>query len=199
MAEAAAHPSPEQRLADFAAELRLEDVPERVRHEARRSLVNVFATALAGCREPAVDIVVATSAPCTGPRAATLIGRSEGGDAGLAAFVNAMSANIFDFDDTHQATVLHPAAPVFAALFAQAESTPVSGAELLRGFVIGGEVECRIANAMSPYHYAHGWHITSTCGVFGAAAGVGALLRLDAARMLHALGDRKSTRLNSSH
>src|SRR3546814_10257948 len=104
MAEAAAHPSPEQRLADFAAELRLEDVPERVRHEARRSLVNVFATALAGCREPAVDIVVATSAPCTGPRAATLIGRSEGGDAGLAAFVNAMSANIFDFDDTHQAT-----------------------------------------------------------------------------------------------
>src|SRR3546814_1499879 len=30
--------------------------------------------------------------------------------------------------------------------------------------------------------------ISSTCGVFGSAAVVGALLRLDAARMLHALG-----------
>lgn len=179
---------PEARLAAFAAGLRLDDIPERVRHEARRSLVNVFATALAGSREPAVDIVVRTMAPCTGAHTATLIGRSEGGDAGLAAFVNAMSANIFDFDDTHQATVIHPAAPVFAALFAQAEAAGASGAGLLRGFVIGGEVECRIGNAMSPYHYARGWHITSTCGVFGAAAGVGALLGLDAGRMLHALG-----------
>lgn len=187
MADADRHP-PEALLASFAAELRPEDIPERVRHQARRSLVNVFATALAGSREAAVDIVVASMAPCTGPRTATLIGRSEGGDAGLAAFVNAMGANIFDFDDTHQATVLHPAAPVFAALFAQAEAARVSGADLLRAFVIGGEVECRIGNAMSPYHYARGWHITSTCGVFGAAAGVGALLGLDAGRMLHALG-----------
>lgn len=179
---------PEARLAAFAAGLRLEDIPESVRHEARRSLVNVFATALAGSQEPAIDIAVRTMASGTGPRTATLIGRDEGGDAALAAFVNAMGANIFDFDDTHQATVLHPAAPVFAALFAHAETARISGAEVLRGFVIGGEVECRIGNAMSPYHYARGWHITSTCGVFGAAAGVGAMLGLDATGMLHALG-----------
>ena len=179
---------PEMRLASFAARLRLEDIPETVRHEARRSLVNDYATAFDGSREPAIDITLRTMAPVSGPRTVTLIGRSEGGDAALAAFVNAMSANIFDFDDTHQATVLHPAAPVFAALFAQAESVPAPGADLLRAFVVGGEVECRIANAMSPYHYARGWHITSTCGVFGAAAGVGTMLGLDAERMLHALG-----------
>src|SRR3546814_13999920 len=97
-----------------------------------------MSTALAGCRVPAVDIVVATSAPCPGPRAATLIGRSEGGDAGLAAFANAMNATIFDFDDTHQDTVMHHAAPVFAVLFVPAESTPASGAALFRGFVIDG-------------------------------------------------------------
>lgn len=179
---------PEAELAAFAAGLRLEDIPERVRHEARRSLLNIFSTALAGCREEAVDIVVRSMAPYSGPRTATLIGRSEGGDAALAAFINAMGANIFDYDDTHQATVLHPAAPVFAALFARAETARLSGAAVLRGFVVGGEVECRIGNAMSPYHYARGWHITSTCGVFGAAAGVGAMLGLDATRMLHALG-----------
>ncbi|MEQ8816864.1 MAG: MmgE/PrpD family protein [Thalassobaculum sp.] len=179
---------PEVQLATFAARLRLEDIPERVRHEARRSLVNIFATAFAGSAEPAVDITVRTMKPYAGPRTATLVGRSEGGDAALAAFVNAMSANIHDFDDTHQATVMHPAAPVFAALFAQAETHRLSGAQVLLGFVAGGEVECRIGNAMSPYHYARGWHITSTCGVFGAAAAVGAMLGLDAGAMLHALG-----------
>ncbi|HUF87534.1 MAG TPA: MmgE/PrpD family protein [Thermohalobaculum sp.] len=176
----------EARLAAFGAELRREDIPPAVRHEARRSLVNIFATALAGSHEPAVDIALATLAPFSGAGTGSLVGRSERVDAPLAAFVNAMSANIFDFDDTHEATIIHPAAIVFAALFAQGEASPVSGASLLRAFVIGGEVECRIGNALTPWHYARGWHITSTCGVFGAAAGVGALLGLDRDRMLHA-------------
>ena len=45
-----------------------------------------------------------------------------------------------------------------------------SGAALLHAFVLGVEVECRLGNAVSPGHYKRGWHITSTCGVFGAAA-----------------------------
>ena len=49
----------------------------------------------------------------------------------------------------------------------------VSGRDLLLAFVLGQEVECRIGLAMSPSHYNRGWHITSTCGVFGAAAGAG--------------------------
>jgi 2-methylcitrate dehydratase PrpD len=40
---------------------------------------------------------------------------------------------------------------------------------------------------MSPYHYVHGWHITSTCGVFGAAAGVGALRGLNSTQLIHAM------------
>jgi 2-methylcitrate dehydratase PrpD len=182
-----AETSAEQSLVDFAAGLRFEDIPAAVINEARRSLINVLATAIAGCREEAVSIAVRTQAPFSGEPTSTLIGRSERGDAATAAFINAMSANIFDFDDTHEATVIHPAAPVFAALFAHGETVRVSGAELLRAFVIGGEVECRIGNALSPYHYAHGWHITSTCGVFGAAAGVGSLVGLDAAKVSHAL------------
>lgn len=178
--------APDHRLARFAAELRIVDIPESVLKEAKRSLVNVFATALAGCREEAIDIAVGSLATLNGPRTSTLVGRGEGGDAAHAAFINAMSANIFDFDDTHEATIIHPAAPVFSALFAQAEAERVTGSDLLRAFVIGGEVECRIGNAVSPHHYAHGWHITSTCGVFGAAAGVGALLGLSSAQMAHA-------------
>ena len=179
---------PEQRLAGFAAGLSPADIPDAVLHEAKRSLVNIFATALAGSREPAVEIALATMLPFSGEAGCSLVGRPERADAALAAFVNAMAANIFDFDDTHEATIIHPAATVFAALFARAEAAPCPGADLLRAFVVGGEVECRMGNALTPWHYARGWHVTSTCGVFGAAAGTGALLGLDAGRMLHALG-----------
>lgn len=170
-------------LCEFAASLRWEDIPDRVRHEAKRSLLNIFATALAGCREAAVGITLDTLIPYSGPASSTVVGRTERADAPTAAFVNAMGSNIFDFDDTHEATIIHPASVVFAPIFARAEAVPFSGAEALRAFVIGGEVECRIGNAVSPYHYTHGWHITSTCGVFGAAAACGALSGLDARRM----------------
>ncbi len=90
-----------------------------------------------------------------------------------AAFLNAAAGNIADFDDTHLRTVIHPTAPVAPALFALAELRRVSGAELLHAFALGVEIECRIGNAISPAHYGRGWHITSTCGFFGAAAAAG--------------------------
>src|ERR1043166_4968459 len=60
-----------ERLSQFLATHRPEDVPERVRHEAKRSLVNFFAAALGGCRNEAVEILVATLAACFGPPQAT--------------------------------------------------------------------------------------------------------------------------------
>jgi 2-methylcitrate dehydratase PrpD len=177
-----------EQLARFLATHRPEDVPERVRHEAKRSLVNFFATALGGCRNEAMEILVAALADCFGPPHATVIGRSERTDALTATFLNSVSANVLDFDDTHLRTVIHPTAPVAPGLFALAERRPINGAALLHAFALGVEVECRVGNALSPGHYRRGWHITATCGVLGAAAAAGKLLRLDSGRMAWALG-----------
>jgi len=95
---------------------------------------------------------------------------------------------VFDYDDTHLPTIIHPSGPVASALFALAEYQPVTGAELLHAFILGVEAECRIGNAVYPNHYDIGWHITGTAGVFGAAAAVGKLLGLDEQKMLWALG-----------
>ena len=118
-----------------------------------------------------------------------MIGRSERADALSAAFLNAVSANVLEFDDTQLQTVIHPAAPVVPAVFALAELRRVSGDELLHAVVLGVEAECRIGKAVTPSHYRRGWHITSTCGVFGAAAAAGKLLGLDRQRMMWALGN----------
>ena len=176
-------------LARFVAETRFADVPEPVRHEAKRALLNFFAVALAGCRTGPIEMALALLADFSGGRQATVIGRNERIDALNAAFLNAAGANVFDYCDTHLPTVVHPTAPLAPALLALAELRRVTGAELLLAFVLGAEIECRVGRAVSPGHYPRGWHITSTCGVFGAAAGVAKLLGLNEQRMVWALGN----------
>lgn len=182
-------PGVTKNLARFVVAARWDDIPDTVRHAAKRALLNVFAVALAGCRAGPVEIALQSLAEFSERRQATIIGRSERMDSLSAAFLNAASANAFDFDDTHIPTVIHPTAPVAPALFALAERRPVSGAELLLAFILGVELACRIGRAISPGHYTKGWHITATCGVFGAAAGAGTLLGLDERRMIWALGN----------
>src|SRR5260370_20702255 len=114
--------------------------------------------------------------------------RAAGPDALNGAFLNAVSANVLEYDDTHLATVIHPAAPVVPGLLALAEQRRTSGAELVHALILGVEAECRIGRAIMPTHYRRGWHITATCGIFGAAAAAGKLLGLDNRRMAWALG-----------
>jgi 2-methylcitrate dehydratase PrpD len=178
-----------QRVAQWVAATTWRDVPAVVRHEAKRALVNYAAVALAGCTDPTVERAVRTYQRFSADQSAGVIGRRERVDMLNAAALNAMSANVFDFDDTHIPTIIHPTAPVAAALFALAQTRPMSGQALLLAFVLGVEVECRIGNAVSPEHYQRGWHITSTCGVFGAAAAVAQALGLGAQQIAWALGN----------
>jgi 2-methylcitrate dehydratase PrpD len=175
-------------LARHIVMTRWDDVPPQVRHQAKRSFMNFFAVALAGCRTGPVETALQSLAEFSGGRQVTLVGRNERIDALSAAFLNAASANVHDFCDTHRRTVIHPTAPTAPPLLALAELRQVSGRDLLLAFILGNEVQARIGLAMSPGHYDKGWHITSTCGVFGAAAASGKLLELDETRLVSALG-----------
>src|SRR5579872_259511 len=175
-------------LAQFVAETQWDALTPAVIHQAKRALVNFFAVVLIGCREPTIETALQSLASFSAGKQAAVIGRGERLDALSAAFLNAASANVLDFCDTHVPTVIHPTAPVAPALFALGEGKRVSGRDLILAFVLGTEIECRIGLAMSPGHYRRGWHITATCGVFGAAAGAGKLLALDAELLVSALG-----------
>jgi len=175
-------------LASFVVQSRWDDVPPAVRHEGARAMLNWLGCALGGCRDTAVERLLTALREFAGKPQATLLGRGERLDALTAACINAVASNILDFDDTHLRSVIHPSVPVAAALLALAEYRPLSGAEFLHAFILGVETECRIGNAVSPEHYEAGWHISATCGVFGAAAAAGKALKLDAQQMTWALG-----------
>ena len=182
-------PGVTQTLARFVVDTRWEDIPEQARHEAKRALLNFFAVAIAGCRTEPVELALKTLAEFSGGKQATIVGRTERIDALGAAFLNAAGANVFDYCDTHLPTVVHPTAPLAPALLALAELQRVTGPELLLAFVLGFEIECRVGGAVSPGHYPRGWHITSTCGVFGSAAGAAKLLGLKENQVVWTLGN----------
>ena len=175
-------------LARLVVSTRFEDLPPNVVHQAKRSFMNFFAVALTGCRDPIFETMLASLAMFSGGRQAALVGRRERIDALSGACLNAAGANVLDFCDTHTPTAIHPTAPIAPPLLALAELQQVRGRDLIAAFVLGQEVACRIGLAMSPSHYNRGWHITATCGVFGAAAGSGKLLGLDVQQMVWALG-----------
>jgi 2-methylcitrate dehydratase PrpD len=175
-------------LGRFVARSAWSDIGPSLRHEAKRSLLNFVGGALGVAQTPPIATIMRVLDALGGPARATVIGRAERLGILDAAFVNAISANLLDYDDTHLNTIIHPTAPVAPALLALAEERGLSGAAVLHAFILGVEVECRLGNAVSPGHYARGWHITATCGVFGAAAGSARLLGLTPAQTAHALG-----------
>jgi 2-methylcitrate dehydratase PrpD len=181
-----------RKLARFLVTHKAADLPAPVCHEAARSLLNWVACAVGASKHDTVKRSLAALYEFSGPRDATILGRTERVDIFQAALLNGATSHTFDFDDTHLKSVIHPSGPVASAILALAEGQSarraVSGREFLHAFVLGVEAECRIGNSVFPNHYDTGWHITATAGVFGAAAAAGRLLRLNEQQMVWALG-----------
>ncbi|MDT3718252.1 MmgE/PrpD family protein [Pseudomonas oryzihabitans] len=175
-------------LASYLVEARYEDLPPAVRKEGVRTLLNWVGVAVGGSQHETVTRALRALEPFSGPEQASLLGRTERLDIMNAAFLNGVASHIFDYDDTHLKTIIHPAGPVVSAILALSEYRPVAGREFLNALVLGVETECRIGNAVYPNHYDVGWHITGTAGVFGAAAAAGKLLGLSEQQMVWALG-----------
>ncbi len=159
-----------------------------VQSAVNRSFVNWFGCAIGGSQEPVVGQCLSALADLSTDQRVAVIGRAEKVDVLGAAFVQAISSNSLDFDDTHWATGIHPTGPVASAVMAWAGHSTVTGKALQHALLLGMEVACRIGLAVSPEHYQRGWHITSSCGVLGAAVAVGRLMELSPQQMSWAIG-----------
>jgi 2-methylcitrate dehydratase PrpD len=175
-------------LAEHAVRLTANDLPAAVLHEAKRALVDYQGVALAGSREPLIDKLKQVYATRGGAPEARLVGEDRSSDALSAAFINCAAGHALDFDDTHGDFFYHGSVPVAAAAWAVGEMLHASGRDLLVAFVAGWDVGARIARALNPSIYDHGWQNTPTSGSFAATVAAGKLLKLDATQMRHALG-----------
>ncbi|MDE1138295.1 MULTISPECIES: MmgE/PrpD family protein [Paraburkholderia] len=167
-------------------------LPANVAREAQRSLINVIGTSIGASRHPGVDAILAAARDLGVAPRAPVPGRTERVDVHFSALATGFAAHLDDFDDTHLATVIHPAASVLAVITALAPETRPTGRAALSAFALGCEAQLRVGVSISPEHYDRGWHITGTCGVVGCATTAALLLGLNEAQLTQAVANAAS-------
>jgi len=181
----------------FVSQAKYEDIPGEVVELGKKSILDGLGLALAGSKAQTGTLCrryLETIGVCDGK--STIIGSARKTSPRFAAFVNGVSIHADDFDDTQLAVakdrvyglLVHPTVPVLPAILALAEGAGVSGKQLTLAYHLGVEVECKIAEAISPRHYQDGFHSTGTCGPFGSAAACAKLLRFEHSKILNAFG-----------
>jgi 2-methylcitrate dehydratase PrpD len=176
-------------VAGFVTGTKTSDIPKDVAHLGKRSVIDGIGLALAGAKSECGHIAqkylqglgIARDDGCT------VIGTGLRLPARFAAFANGLAVHADDYDDTQLAVakdrvyglLTHPTAPALPPSLALAERDARSGADFMLAYQIGVEVECKVAEAIMPRHYQHGFHSTATCGSIGAAAAAAKLLALD--------------------
>ncbi len=152
----------------------LRDLPSDVTDRARYLLLDYLGCLTAGSRTESSPPVLALADDSPRGRALAL----------------GTAAHSVELDDTHNAGSIHLGVVMFSTALPVAAAHDLHDpAEFFSAVVAGYEMAARLAMAVQPkYHYARGFHPTSTCGVFGAAVTVAKLLRLSEEQMLSAVG-----------
>ena len=182
-------------VADFVKRTNFEDLPAPLLEVARKSLLDGIGLALSGSVAETGRMVKSYLSGLGLQGKATVIGTGLKVPARFAAFANGIAIHADDYDDTQLAVakdrvyglLTHPTAPALPATLAMAEALGKSGRQALAAYNLGVEVECKVAEAIAPRHYQHGFHATGTCGTFASAVAAAKLLDLDAEQTVRAL------------
>ena len=185
-------------VAEFVVNLNFADIPAEPIELGKKSILDGLGLALSGSKAETWGLIQEYLKTFVSPPkgGAAVLGSAVRYPARFAAFANGVAIHVDDFDDTQLASakdrvyglLTHPTVPVLPAALATAEVEGKSGKDLLVAYEAGVEVECKVAEAISPRHYEDGFHSTGTCGVFGGAAACAKLKGLDVAHTARAFG-----------
>lgn len=178
--------NPLMRFAQLADDWRSCQLSEAVAHDARRAVLDWFASMLPGCVEG--PVVPLSRALASGRGAGTALAYVDGasGSARHAAFLNGVASHTVEFDDIFRDGGYHPGSPTISAALAVAQDVGADAEAFCRAVIGGYDVGCRIAMALQPSHYRD-WHITGTVGTMGAAVSTAMLKGCDATGIGHAI------------
>ena len=176
-------------LARFACRTSIADLPAPVIAATKANIFDTLACAAAGSSAPAVGDTRGLAIEWGGAPQATILAFGDKVPAHHAAWVNGTMAHARDYDDTHDAAVLHAGVSVIPAALAAAELRGgVRGAEFIAAAVAGLETICRLGVATRIGIIESGFIYTPLFGHFAATVAAGRVLGLDVAQMVNALG-----------
>jgi 2-methylcitrate dehydratase PrpD len=180
--------------AEFAkvfARTKYEDLPSDAVEATKKEILDLLGVALGGAAQPGATHVCSLMLEWGGKEESSIIGSRKKVPAPSAAQANATMAHSLDFDDVHEAAVMHPGIAAIPVVLAVGEAKGnLSGRELITGTALGVDMMCRLALATTPGKspVALGWHLTSVFGFMGAAATAARVLGLGEDKIADAIG-----------
>ncbi|MBM3580957.1 MAG: hypothetical protein FJX37_03220 [Alphaproteobacteria bacterium] len=171
-------------LVSFASRERFDRIPERVRAMAKLHIIDGIGVMLAGASAPTTRALVRGLAANEHGSGADIVGTGHTVSAPTAAFANAFSGRVLDYDDVQTTEtsiyglLAHPTVPVLAAALAIGQSRNVSGEALLVAYLAGVEAATRIADTAEPKSLRAGCAPTATFAGIGAVIAATKLLKL---------------------
>lgn len=182
-----------QHLAAFSLRAQWVALPPAVRQRSRLHVLDAIGLALASHTQPYAAPSLTGIAAAGAAGDCTVIG-----DARLlaprdAALANGLLIHGLDFDDTHQASIVHPSAASLPAALAIGEQVGASWEEVLGAYAIGVEAAIRIGAAVKGGFHHAGFHATGIVSHFSSALAAGRLLGLSEQQLCAAQGIAAST------
>lgn len=178
-----------QRFARFIAQTSYEDLPTSIVALAKERIMDTIGAAIAGAVNWEYAAKLRQAVTTLGGGSCGVVGSSERCfSPAHAAMINAAYAHSVELDDGHKNAGCHAGAVVIPTALTLGQALGSSGRDILAAAVLGYEITYRIASHINPAQINKGFHPSSNCGVFGAAAVAGKLLGLDSEQLTAALG-----------
>ena len=188
--------SPTARLSAQISEISYDTLDQVTISAVKRLIADGVAVAVAGSKEVPPAIVAEYVREMAGGPFASVWGFGFRTTPGYAAYTNAVSMHVLDFEPmsnppTH---ALSPTVPVALAL---AEARHADGREIIAACAKGFEMQGRVLLAANPARGSLPFHTPGVVGVMGSAVAAAHVLHLNPSQLANALGMAISVALNA--
>lgn len=167
------------------------DLPLKVVDETKKQVLDLIGVAAGGYGQAGAQEVRELAIEWGGAPQATIFSCGVKVPAPNAAQANATMAHSLDFDDVHEAAVMHPGVVTIPTAFAMAEYTGgLTGKDFIQAVAVGGDMISRMGLATRPGDDIHqyGWHFTTLNGFMTSAAVAGKIMGFNEDQLVNAIG-----------
>jgi 2-methylcitrate dehydratase PrpD len=173
------------------ANAKYKDLPPEVVEATKKEILDLLGVALGGVSQPGAVHICKLMEDWGGKEESSIIGSRRKVPAPNAAQANATMAHALDFDDVHEAAVMHPGIASIPVVMAVGEAQGnLTGKEFITATALGVDMMCRLALATTPGKNPIdlGWHLTSVFGYVGSAATAARVMGLPEEKIVDAIG-----------
>lgn len=180
--------SPTRRMAEFIARASYDDLPQEVRHAAKRYILDSITNQIGGSRIQAGKIILEVFEEMGGKPESTILATGKKVPCLHAAYVNSALNNLLDFDDCYL-YISHPGATIVPVAVSLGEKLGSTGTEMINAVTLGYEISLRVCDAIRGTHerFEQVWGM-ATWQIFGAVTVAAKLMKLNTDQVATALG-----------